>query len=131
MRSAACHNDTSPGSWREALLAGLIGTLASLLFRGFEGGRWSDVPIFKSFVDPRLYLNDPFVPALHEGPPAASTYRFVAAVIGTLPWLPLDGALFVLFVPASVASLALGYLLARHMVGDRVSAVLFLALYVA
>ena len=56
----------------------LIGTLASLLFRGFEGGRWSDIPIFKSFVDPRLYLNDPFIQALHEGTPAAYTYRFIA-----------------------------------------------------
>src|SRR3954471_24519469 len=122
---------STPANWREALVAGLVGTLASLLFRGFDGGRWSDIPIFKSFVDPRLYLNDPFIQALHEGTPAAYTYRFIAAVIGALPWLPLDGALFVLFVPASVASLALAYLLARHLVGDRVSAVLFLALYVA
>ena len=52
-------------------------------------------------------------------------------MIGALPWLPLDGALFLLFVPASVASLALAYLIARHLVGDRLSAVLFLALYVA
>lgn len=118
-------------SWREALLAGLLGTLASLLFRGFDGGRWSDIPIFKSFVDPRLYLNDPFVQVLHEGTPAAYTYRFIAAVIGGLPWLPLDGALFVLFVPASIASLGLAYLLARRLVGDRISAILFLALYVA
>src|SRR3954469_6779200 len=114
------------GSWREALVAGLLGTVASLLFRGFEGGRWSDIPIFKSFVDPRLYLNDPFVQALHEGTPAAYTYRLIAAVIGALPWLPLDGALFILFVPASVASLALAYRLARQLVGDRVSAILFL-----
>jgi hypothetical protein len=119
------------GSWREALLAGLVGTLASLLFRGFEGGRWSDIPIFKSFVDPRLYLNDPFIQTLHDGTPAAYTYRFIAAVIGALPWLPIEGALFVLFVPASVASLALAYRLARQMVGDRVSAILFLCLYVA
>ena len=118
-------------SWREALLAGLLGTLVSLLFRGFGGGRWSDIPIFKSFVDPRLYLNDPFIQALHEGTPAAYTYRFIAAVIGGLSWLPLDGALFVLFVPASVASLALAYLLARHLVGDRGSAILFLAFYIA
>lgn len=118
-------------TWREGLLAGLIGTLASLLFRGFDGGRWSDIPIFKSFVDPRLYLHDPFIQALHEGTPAAYTYQLIAAVIGALPWLPLDGALFVLFVPASVASLGLAYLLARDLVGDRVSAILFLALYVA
>jgi hypothetical protein len=131
MTFATCRKDAGAPNWREALVAGLVGTLASLLFRGFEGGRWSDIPIFKSFVDPRLYLNDPFIQALHEGTPAAYTYRFIAAVIGGLPWLPLDGALFVLFVPASVASLALGYLLARHLVGDRVSAILFLALYVA
>ena len=31
---------------REALLVGLSGPIASLLFRGFEGGRWSDIPIF-------------------------------------------------------------------------------------
>jgi hypothetical protein len=118
-------------SWREGLLAGLVGTVASLLFRGFDGGRWSDVPIFRSFVDPRLYVNDPFIQALHEGTPAAYTYRFIAGVIGALPWLPLDGALFLLFLPASVASLALAYLIARHLVGDRLSAALFLALYVA
>jgi hypothetical protein len=116
---------------REALLAGLLGTVAALLFRGFDGGRWSDIPIFKSFVDPRLYLNDPFIQALHDGTPAAYTYQFVAAVIGALPWLPLNGALLVLFVPASVASLGLAYLIARHLVADRLSAMLFLALYIA
>jgi hypothetical protein len=126
-----CRNHSDTGTWREALLAGLVGTLASLLLRGFEGGRWSDIPIFKSFVDPRLYLNDPFVQALHEGTPAAYTYRFIAAVIGALPWLPIEGALFVLFVPASIAGLTLAYRLGRQLVGDRVSAVLFLALYVA
>ena len=52
--------------------------LWSLLFRGFDGGRWSDIPIFKSFVDPSLYVNDPFVYALHDGTPAAYTYRFIA-----------------------------------------------------
>lgn len=118
-------------SWRESLVVGVGGTLASLLFRGFDGGRWSDIPIFKSFVDPRLYVNDPFIQALHEGTPAAYTYRFIAAVIGGLAWLPLDATLFLLFVPASVASLALAYLIARQLVGDRLSAVLFLALYVA
>ncbi len=118
-------------SWREALLVGVLATLGSLLFRGFDGGRWSDIPIFKSFVDPRLYLNDPFIQALHEGTPAAFTYQFIAVVIKALPWLPLDGALFMLFLPASVASLALGYLIARHLVGSRVSAILFLVLYIA
>src|SRR3954464_11954931 len=111
-------------SWREALAIGSLLTAWSLLFRGFEGGRWSDIPIFKSFVDPRLYVNDPFVQALHEGTPAAYTYQFIAAVIGGLPWLPLDGALLLLFLPASIASLALAYLIARQLVGDRLSAVL-------
>jgi hypothetical protein len=120
-----------PAGWRECMFAGVVGTLASLLFRGFDGGRWSDIPIFKSFVDPRLYVNDPFIQALHEGTPAAYTYRLIAAVIGALSWMPIDGALFLLFMPASVASLALAYALARHLVGDRLSAVLFLALYVA
>ena len=118
-------------SWREAVVVGSVGTLASLLFRGFDGGRWSDIPIFKSFVDPRLYVNDPFIQALHEGTPAAYTYRFIAAVIGGLGWMPLDAALFLLFVPASVASLALAYSIARQLVEDRLSAVLFLGLYVA
>jgi hypothetical protein len=131
MIAARRQKDDAAGSWREALIAGLIGTLASLLFRGFEGGRWSDIPIFKSFVDPRLYLNDPFVQALHDGTPAAYTYRVIAAVIGALPWLPIEGALFVLFVPASIAGLALAYRLARQLVGDRVSAIVFLCLYVA
>jgi hypothetical protein len=117
--------------WREAVLAGLLGTLASLLFRGFDGGRWSDVPIFKSFVDPRLFVNDPFIQALHEGTPAAYTYQFIALVIRALQPLSLDGALFVLFVPASVVSLALAYLLAQQLVGSRLSAILFLALYIA
>jgi hypothetical protein len=136
LAASACASAGTPAegattSWREALLVGVVATLGSLLFRGFDGGRWSDVPIFKSFVDPRLYVNDPFIQALHDGTPAAYTYRFIAAVIGGLGWLPLDGALFVLFVPASIASLALAYQLARQLIADRLSAVLFLALYVA
>jgi hypothetical protein len=123
--------NTPAPSWREAALVGSIATVASLLFRGFDGGRWSDIPIFKSFVDTSLYVNDPFIQALHEGSPAAYTYRLIALVIGSLPFLPLDGALFLLFVPASIASLGLAYLIARQLVGDRTSAVLFLALYVA
>ncbi|MCC7372237.1 MAG: hypothetical protein IT306_27730 [Chloroflexi bacterium] len=130
-RASGDRGDAGSESWCEAVVAGVLGTLGSLLFRGFEGGRWSDIPIFKSFVDPRLYLNDPFIQALHEGTPAAYTYRFIAGAIGALPWLPLEWALFVLFVPASVASLGLAYLIARRLVGDRLSAVLFLALYVA
>src|SRR3954468_14988997 len=85
----------SAPSWHEALAVGCLLTLWSLLFRGFEGGRWSDIPIFKSFVDPRLYLNDPFVYSLHKGTPAAYTYRFIAAAIGLLAPLPLEWALFV------------------------------------
>jgi hypothetical protein len=130
MAGDAATAQTAP-SWREALMVGLLATLGSLLFRGFDGGRWSDIPIFKSFVDPRLYLNDPFIQALHEGTPAAFTYEFIALVIRALSWLPIDGALFVLFLPASIASLALGYLIARHLVGSRVSALLFLVLYIA
>lgn len=118
-------------SWREALTIGGLLTAWSLLFRGFEGGRWSDIPIFKSFVDPRLYVNDPFVYSLHDGTPAAYTYRFIAAVIGLLAPLPLEWALFVLFVPASILSLALLYLIARQLGADRVGAILFLLLYVA
>jgi hypothetical protein len=118
-------------SWPEALSIGALLTLWSLLFRGFEGGRWSDIPIFKSFVDPRLYVNDPFVYSLHDGTPAAYTYRFVAAVVGLLAPLPLEWALFVLFVPASVMSLALLYLIARQLGADRVGATLFLLLYVS
>lgn len=117
--------------WPEALAVGVVGTLWSLVFRGFDGGRWSDIPIFKSFVDPRLYVNDPFVYALHDGTPAAYTYRFIAAVIRLLAPLPLEGALFVLYVPASILSLTLVYRIAAQLVGDRLSALLCLALYVA
>jgi hypothetical protein len=118
-------------SWREALAIGGLLTLWSLVFRGFEGGRWSDIPIFKSFVDPRLYVNDPFVYALHDGTPAAYTYRFIAAVIALLAPLPLDWALFVLFVPASIIGVSLLYLIARQLGADRVGAIMFLLLYVA
>src|SRR5581483_8420934 len=75
--------------------------------------------------------NDPFVYALHNGTPAAYTYRLIAAVIALLAPLPLDWALFLLFVPASIASLSLLYLIARQLGADRVGAVLFLLLYVA
>jgi hypothetical protein len=52
-------------------------------------------------------------------------------VIGALPGLPIDAALLLLFVAASIGSLALAYLIARQLVGDRISAIVFLALYVA
>ena len=118
-------------AWTEAPAAGALLALWSLLFRGFEGGRWSDVPIFKSFVDPRLYVNDPFVYALHNGTPAAYAYQFIALVIRLFPGLPIEWPLFLLYLPTSVASLALLYRIALHLVGDRLSAILFLFLYVA
>jgi hypothetical protein len=115
----------------EALGVGLLLTAWSLLFRGFDGGRWSDIPIIKSFVDPALYTRDPFVYSLHDGTPAAYTYQLIALVVGLFPSLPIDRALFLLYLPTSVASLALLYRIGLHLVGDRLSAVLFLFLYVA
>jgi hypothetical protein len=120
-----------PGSWREALAVGTLVALWSLLFRGFEGGRWSDLPIIKSFVDPSLYTRDPFVYSLHNGSPAAYTYQIIAAVVALFPGLPIEWALFPLYLPASIASLTLLYLIAVHLVGDRLSALLLLLLYVA
>jgi hypothetical protein len=67
--------------WREPLLAGLLFTLWSLSTRGFDGARWSDVPIIKSFADPRLYRQDPFIMVLHDGTPAAYPYQLIAAVV--------------------------------------------------
>jgi len=119
------------GAWREAFAVGLLVALWSLLFRGFDGGRWSDIPIFKSFIDPTLYVNDPFIYSLHNGTPAAYTYRFIAAVAGALSFLPLDAALFVLYLPTSVVSLALLYRLALYLVDDRLGAGLLLLFYVA
>ena len=52
-------------------------------------------------------------------------------MIGRLAPLPIEWALFVLYVPASIVSLALLYLIARQLGADRVGAVLFLLLYVA
>ena len=118
-------------TWREAFFIGALFTAWSLLFRGFDGGRWSDIPIIKSFVDPRLYALDPFISTLHSGTPAAYTYRFIAAVVGMLPGLPIEWTLFLLYVPASLASLSLLYLIGLHLVRDRVSVLLFLFLYVA
>ncbi|MBA2447716.1 MAG: hypothetical protein H0V51_06790 [Chloroflexi bacterium] len=118
-------------SARAAVLLGMLGTAWSLLFRGFEGGRWSDIPIIKSFVNPELYTRDPFIYSLHSGTPAAYTYQFIAAIVGLLPGLPIEGTLFLLYLPVCVASLALLYLIGFELVGDRLSVVLFLALYVA
>jgi len=116
---------------RSSFLIPLLLALWSLLFRGFDGGRWSDIPIVKSFVDPRLYVHDPFVYSLHEGTPAAFSYQLIAAVVRLMPGPPIEWPLFLLYLPTSVASLALLYRIALHLVGDRQSAVLFLFLYVA
>src|SRR5205809_765565 len=66
------------GGWREALGVGLLATVWSLADRGYAGGRWWDVPAIKSFADPRLYRQDPFVWALHDGTPAAYPYQVMA-----------------------------------------------------
>src|SRR5205085_8353153 len=81
------------GGWREALLVAAAMLAWSLADRGFAGGRWSDVPIIKSFIDPRLYRQDPFIWTLHDGTPAAYPYQLIAALAGRLPGLPLDWAL--------------------------------------
>lgn len=113
------------------MLIPALATLWSLAFRGFDGGRWSDIPIIKSFLDPHLYVRDPFVYSLHDGTPAAYTYQLIALVVGLAPGLPIEWPLFLLYLPASFASLLLLYLIAVHLVGDRLSAALFLVLYVA
>jgi hypothetical protein len=118
------------GGWREPLVAGLLATLWSLAERGFEGARWSDVPIIKSFVDPRLYRQDPFIWTLHEGTPAAFSYQLIALVVRALPFLSLDQALFVVYLPVTVAALALLYRLALLLTSDRLAGALFLVLYV-
>jgi hypothetical protein len=116
---------------RSLLIVPALVAAWSLAFRGFEGGRWSDIPIFKSFADPRLYGRDPFVSSLHDGTPAAYSYQLIGAVVGMLPGLPIEWPLFLLYVPACLASLVLLHLVALHLVSDRVSATLFLLLYVA
>jgi hypothetical protein len=115
----------------ESLAIALLFAVWSLLFRGYEGGRWSDIPIIKSFVDPALYARDPFIAALHGDTPAGYTYRFIAAVVALWPGLPIEWALFPLYLPASVASLALLYRIGLQLVGDRLSVVVFLFLYIA
>ncbi|MFN8521705.1 MAG: hypothetical protein U0821_01190 [Chloroflexota bacterium] len=124
--------DSGPApTWREALAVGTVAAIWSLLFRGFDGGRWSDIPIIKSFVDPRLYVHDPFIYSLHDGTPAAYTYQFIALVVGALSFTSLDAALFVLYLPTSVVSLAIVYRIALHLAGNRFSATVVLALYIA
>jgi hypothetical protein len=112
----------------EALLVGALFTVWSFAFRGFDGGRWSDIPIFKSFMDPRLYTRDPFIAALHEGTPAAFTYEGIGLLSRAFG---LDLTLLLLFIPASIVSLAILYQLARDVTGQRIAAGLFLLLYVA
>jgi hypothetical protein len=112
----------------EALLVGALFTVWSFAFRGFDGGRWSDIPIFKSFMDPRLYTRDPFIAALHEGTPAAFTYQGIGLLSRVFG---IDLTLVLLFIPASIVSLAILYQLARDVTGERIAAGLFLLLYVA
>jgi hypothetical protein len=112
----------------EALVVGAFFTVWSFAFRGFDGGRWSDIPIFKSFMDPRLYTRDPFIAALHEGTPAAFTYQGIGMLSR---FLGLDLTLVLLFIPASIVSLAILYQLARDVTGERIAAGMFLLFYVA
>jgi len=107
---------------------GAIFTLWSVAFRGFDGGRWSDIPIFKSFMDPELYKMDPFITALHDGTPAAFTYQTVGVLARAFG---LETTLTLLFIPASVASIAVLYQLARDVTGERLAAAFFLLCYVA
>ena len=113
-----------------ATLVGLVGLLCSLALRGFAGARWSDVPIIKSFVDERLYRQDPFIMALHDGTPAAYAYQLIAALVRLAPGVPLDWVLFLLYVPVTVAALGLLYRIATRLTGSPAAALLFLALYV-
>lgn len=121
----------SLAGWQEAVLAGAAFTVWSLAFRGFDGGRWSDIPVFKSFMDPRLYAKDPFISTLHDGTPAAFTYAAVGALARLLPGFTLDQVLLLLFVPVCIASLAIAHLLCREITGSRVAAALFLFFYIA
>lgn len=123
--------DSLKDTWREAVVIGLLLTLWSLAERGFAGGRWSDVPIIKSFVDPRLYRQDPFIWSLHDGTPAAYSYQLIAAFARGLAWLSLEQVLFVLYVPATVAALTLLYRIGLRLTGQRAVTVVFLVLYVA
>jgi hypothetical protein len=121
---------TTSGGWREALLAALLLTLWSLAERGFSGARWSDVPIIKSFVDPRLYRQDPFIWTLHNDTPAAYPYQLLAAAVRGVPWLSFEQVLFLVYLPFTVAALALLYRIGLELTGSRASTMLFLLLYV-
>lgn len=131
-RSSALESTaTSHGGWRQAALVGLLGLLCSLGLRGFAGARWSDLPIIKSFVDERLYRQDPFIMALHDGTPAAYAYQIIAALARLAPGIPLDWLLFGLYLPVTIAALALLYRIATRLTGSPAAALLFIALYVA
>jgi hypothetical protein len=118
-------------TWRESLAVGLLGLVVSLPLRGFAGARWSDLPIIKSFADSRLYRQDPFVMALHDGTPAAYPYQLIGELVHLLANLPLDWVLFGLYLPVTILALALLYRIAWRLTGARLAALLFLALYVA
>lgn len=121
----------SVGGWREALAAGALATVWSLAERGFAGGRWWDLPGIKSFIDPRLYRQDPFVWTLHNGTPAAYPYQLIAALASGLPFLSLDQVLLLLYLPVTLAALTLLYRIGLRLSGSRAAAALFLVLYVA
>src|SRR5207247_11174832 len=80
---------------------------------------------------PQLYRQDPFVWTLHNGTPAAYPYQLIASVARALPFLTLDQVFFALYLPATVAALALLYRLGRQYCGDRLAVAAFLVLYVA
>ncbi len=115
-------------TWTEAALAGLAGTLASLLYYGFSGARWVDAPILRSFMDPRLFANDPFVAPFHALTPAAIPYRLLAFVAVRVSSDSLDPGLLVLYLPCTLAALALVYALAWRLFEQRASALAALAL---
>lgn len=119
------------GGWREALAAAALLTVWSLALRGYEAARWSDAPIIKSFADPRLYRQDPFIMALHDGTPAAYPYQLIAAVVRLMPSFSLDQALLVLYLPATIAALALLYRIGLLLSDSRAATLAFLVLYVA
>lgn len=121
----------SAAGWGEAVLVGALTTVWSLAERGFAGGRWWDVPGIKSFIDPRLYRQDPFVWTLHNGTPAAYPYQLIAAVARGLPFLSLDQVLLLLYLPVTLAALTLLYRIGLVLSGSRAAAILFLVLYVA
>src|SRR5581483_5338581 len=117
--------------WREAALAGALGTAASLLVYGFDGARWVDAPILRSFMDARLYANDPFVTPFHALTPAAIPYRLIAFVAALVARDRLEPGLLALYLPCTVLALGLVYALAWRLFERRSSALIALALYLA